>query len=60
MLRNKANSGISQVTIKIASKRENEGCTYGDGITPVKKNLFMVAAYKQIRALNISLLEAGA
>ena len=48
------------MAIKIASKREDEGCTYGDGITPVKKNLFMVAAYKQIRALNISLLEAGA
>jgi hypothetical protein len=29
-------SDISQVE-KIASKRENEGCTYGDGITPIKK-----------------------
>ena len=48
------------MAIKIASKRKNKGCTYGDGITSVKKNLFMVAAYTQIRALNISLLEAGA
>ncbi|MBN2919562.1 MAG: hypothetical protein JTJ28_08090 [Lactobacillus sp.] len=48
------------MTIKIASKRENEGCTYGDGITPVKKNLFMMAAYTQIRTINISFLEAGA
>lgn len=29
-------SDISQVE-KIASKRENEGCTYVDGITPIKK-----------------------
>ena len=47
------------MAIKIASKREDEGCTYGDGITPVKKNLFMVTAYIPIRILNISFLEAG-
>ena len=58
MLRNKANSDISQVAIKIASKRENECCTYGDGVTPVKKNLFMVTAYMQITTSSISFLEA--
>lgn len=45
-------SDISQVE-KIASKRENEGCTYGDGHYTNKKILFMVTAYIPIRALNI-------
>ena len=52
---------IKNITIKNRNLllRENEGCTYGDDVTPVKKNLFMVTAYTTIRALIISFLEAG-